>query len=246
MRRLASSPKAARRSSAPPTGWKRSRSASNRASRARTNASPPCSPSSWTPPARWPTATRLELVRRALQAVAGSLRPEDGICIVGFAGQAELLLPRTSGRQQQRILDAINTLSPGGGTNVEAGLMLGYRLADEAYSPDAVNRVILCSDGVANIGAQGPDEMLKMVQIFAARGIDLATVGFGQGEYNDKMMQRLADNGKGACYFVDTAAETEKVFGEQLPAHLRRPGARREGADRVQPRGDRALPAAGL
>jgi Ca-activated chloride channel family protein len=163
---------------------------------------------------------RLELIRQALQTVAAGLRPEDALCIVGFAQQAQVVLTRTSGRQQQRILDAINTLSANGGTNVEAGLLLGYRLADEAFSPDAVNRVILCSDGVANIGAQGPDEMLKLVKIFAARGIDLATVGFGQGQYNDQMMQRLADNGGGACYFVDTPAETAKVFSEQLPLHL--------------------------
>jgi Ca-activated chloride channel family protein len=93
-------------------------------------------------------------------------------------------------------------------------------MADECFSAEAVNRMILCSDGVANVGSQGPDEILKLVKVFAGRGIDLCTVGFGKGQYNDQMMAKLADNGNGSCHFVDTLDEASKVFHEQLPPHL--------------------------
>lgn len=163
---------------------------------------------------------RLDLVRAALKSLVEKLNAEDAISIIGFNDQAELCLPRTQARQKQRILDAIDALTSKGGTNVEAGLTMAYRLADESYSPDAVNRVILCSDGVANVGAKGPDEILKLVKVFAGRGIDLCTVGFGMGKYNDQMMVKLADSGNGSCHFVDSRAEAEKIFSEQLPPHL--------------------------
>ena len=163
---------------------------------------------------------RLDMAREALKALVQQLDGEDAVCIVGFSDQAELVLPRTQARQKQRILDAIDSLTPHGATNVEAGLNMGYRLADEAYNADAVNRVILCSDGVANVGAKGPEEMLKLVKVFSGRGIDLSTVGFGMGQYNDQMMVRLADNGNGSCHFVDTLQQAERIFTEQLPPHL--------------------------
>lgn len=163
---------------------------------------------------------RLGMVRQALKALVNGLSPEDAVAIVGFSSQAELALPRTQARQKQRILDAIASLEPHGATNVEAGLNLAYRIADECYSPEAVNRIILCSDGVANVGPKGPDEILKLVKVFAGRGIDLCTVGFGMGQYNDQMMAKLADSGNGSCHFVDSLEEAGRIFREQLPPHL--------------------------
>jgi len=163
---------------------------------------------------------RLELVREALKGLIGDLSPDDAVAIVGFSNEAELLLPRTQARHKQRLLDAIAALEAHGATNIEAGLNLAYRIADESYSPDAVNRMILCSDGAANVGAKGPDELLKLVKVFAGRGIDLCTIGFGMGQYHDKMMMTLADNGNGTYHFVDSQAEARKVFREQLPPHL--------------------------
>jgi Ca-activated chloride channel family protein len=163
---------------------------------------------------------RLNLVRSAVSFLLNELTEEDSLCLVAFGSQARLALPRTQANQTARILDAFEGLEPGGSTNLEAGLALGYRLADEAYSPDAVNRVILCSDGVANVGAKGPDELLKLVQVFAGRGIDLVTIGFGRGRYNDALMQRLADSGNGSCHFADSHDEAARILCEQLPPHL--------------------------
>jgi Ca-activated chloride channel homolog len=163
---------------------------------------------------------RLENVQMALKALVNQLQPDDAVSLVAFNDQAQVLLPRTQARLKQRIVDAIDALTSDGGTNVEAGLNLAYRIADESYSPDAVNRVILCSDGVANVGAKGPDDILRTVKVFAGRGIDLSAIGFGRQQYNDEMMVKLADNGNGSCHFADTFEEAKRIFTEQLPPHL--------------------------
>lgn len=163
---------------------------------------------------------RVELIRAALKALVEALQPEDSVCLVTFSDQARLALPRTQARFASRILDALDRLEPGGATNVEAGLEMGYRMADEAYSAEAINRVIFCSDGVANIGAEGPEQMLKLVKTFAGRGIDLNAIGFGMGKYNDRVLQELADRGNGQYHFVNTPEEAQKVFSEQLPPNL--------------------------
>ena len=163
---------------------------------------------------------RIELIRTALKGLVRMLQPEDSVCLVTFNDQARLALPRTQARFAHRILDALDRLQPGGATNVEAGLELGYRMADEAYSPEAINRIVFCSDGVANVGAQGSEPLLKRVQTFASRGIDLNAIGFGMGNYNDKVMQELAERGNGQYHFVNTPEEAQKVFREQLPPSL--------------------------
>ncbi len=164
--------------------------------------------------------SRLALVKQALTTLVESLQPEDAVSIVGFRDQSELVLPRTQASQKQRILDAIDSMSARGSTNVETGLNLGYRMADEAYATNAVNRMILFSDGVANVGEKGPDEILKLVKIFASRGIDLSTIGVGMGKINDPMMRTLADNGNGSCHFADTLAEAQTILTQKLPPHL--------------------------
>ncbi len=164
--------------------------------------------------------SRLALVQNALKTFIGALNSEDSVGIVGFGDQAEMILPRTQAREKQRIADAIDSLSARGATNVESGLMLGCRMADESYATNGVNRMILFSDGLANVSLQGPDEMLKLVKIFAQRGIDLSTIGVGMGRFNDPMMRRLADEGNGSAHYADTPAEAQKILMEKLPPHL--------------------------
>ena len=164
--------------------------------------------------------SRLHLVKDALKDLVESLNAEDAIGIVGFGDQAELILPPTQARQKPRILEAIDGMTAGGATNVEAGLNLGFRLADEAFALNGVNRMILCSDGVANLGAKGPEEILKTVKLFAQRGISISTVGVGRGQVNDPLLRKLADEGDGSCHYADSLDEAKKIFAEKLPPHL--------------------------
>ncbi len=163
---------------------------------------------------------RLELVKRSLQLLVDRLRPDDTVAIVVYGSEARVVLHPTSGEDRATILSAIYSLSPEGATNAEAGLRLGYQVATRAFRFDGINRVILCSDGVANVGATGPQAILESARGYAAQGITLTTVGFGMGNFNDVLMEQLADDGDGHYAYVDTLDEAEKLFVEDLTSTL--------------------------
>jgi Ca-activated chloride channel family protein len=132
---------------------------------------------------------------------------------------ANLRPPRRSDARE-RILASIESLHPEGSTNAEEGIRLGYEMARSQYRPGAINRILLCSDGVANVGRTGPESILKQIRDEADRGIMLTTVGFGMGNYNDVLMEQLADRGDGSYYYVDDLDEARRVFVENLTGTL--------------------------
>ena len=163
---------------------------------------------------------RLGLVRSSLALLAKHLRDDDTIALVSYDDAATPLLEPTPVRRTATILAAIDKLKPGDSTNLEAGLRLGYQQAREAYRKDAINAVVLCSDGVANVGRTGPDSLASMIRKSGTEGIHLVTVGYGMGNYNDDLMEQLADQGDGFYRYVDTFAEAEKVFRDDLVGTL--------------------------
>ena len=163
---------------------------------------------------------RLELVKDALEELVEELDSGDTIAIVEFDDNPSIVLEPTRVDDIDEILDAIDDLEPGGSTNVEAGLELGYDLAGEAFDDDRVNRVILLSDGVANVGLTDPDGLARMIRRDADRGINLLTVGVGMGNFNDVLMEQLADHGDGFYAYVDTKDEAERLFEDDLTATL--------------------------
>ncbi|MCH8802086.1 MAG: von Willebrand factor type A domain-containing protein [Chloroflexi bacterium] len=163
---------------------------------------------------------RLGLVKRSLRLLVNELRPTDQIGIVVYGSQARVVLRPTSGENKSAILGAIEELAPGGSTNAEEGLRLGYRMAREALDPKRINRLILLSDGVANVGNTGPDSILKSVRDSSADGLTLSTVGFGMGNFNDVLMEQLANDGDGTYAYVDTISEARRIFVENLTGTL--------------------------
>ena len=163
---------------------------------------------------------RLGLVQSSLALLADRLRDDDTVSVVSFEDEAKPLLKPTPVRQTQKILAAVERLAPGGSTNLEAGLALGYEQAREAFDPDAVNLVVLCSDGVANVGATGPGSITDRIAEEGADGIHLVTVGYGLGNYNDHLMEQLANLGDGFYAYVDTYDEAERLFGRDLTTTL--------------------------
>jgi Ca-activated chloride channel family protein len=163
---------------------------------------------------------RLEMVKSALSTMVQNLRPTDRIGIVIYDITASVLLPMSPVSEKKLILDAISKLQPRNSTNAEAGLKLGYQMANDAYTAGAINRVILCSDGVANVGVTGHEGILKSIQDSAEGGITLTTVGVGLGNYNDVLMEQLADEGDGFYVYVDTFGQAEKLFAENLTSTL--------------------------
>lgn len=165
-------------------------------------------------------ANRLPLVKQALELLVDELRPTDQVGIVVYSDDTRAVLEPVSADQRDVIMRAINSLENEGSTNVEDGLRLGYEMAANHFKPGAINRVILCSDGVANVGATGPDAIREVIRDHTKQGVLLTTVGFGMGDYNDYLMEQLADDGNGNYAYVDTLDEAKRVFVENLTGML--------------------------
>lgn len=161
---------------------------------------------------------RLGLVKRALGLLLDELAADDRVGLVVYGSNGRVLLHHT--RDHEAIRRAISRLVPEGSTNAEEGLRLGYDLADEGWREGWINRIVLCSDGVANVGATGPESILERIGKEARRGIELTTVGFGMGNYNDELMEQLADQGDGSYHYVDTLDAARQVFVENLTGTL--------------------------
>jgi len=163
---------------------------------------------------------RLALAKRALVMLVDQLKEGDTVALVVYGDDARTVLSPTPASQREKIIEAISRMQPEGSTNVQAGIELGYATALKAFIPGGINRVILCSDGVANNGITQADGIFARVKSKASEGITLTTVGFGMGNYNDVLMERLADMGDGHYAYVDKLEEAKRVFVEQLTGTL--------------------------
>lgn len=163
---------------------------------------------------------RLGLVKKALNLLVYELNANDRVGIVIYGSRGKVLLEPTSIRHRQRILDAIEWLIPEGSTNADEGLRLAYKMADRMYEPGKINRIILCSDGVANVGRTGPDQILKQIKRYAEKGITLSAIGFGMGNYNDILMEKLGNKGNGSYAYVDDISEAKRIFIDNLTGNL--------------------------
>ena len=164
---------------------------------------------------------RLELVKQSIAILVSQLRSDDRVAIVAFTTNAWVVLPSTSAADQERILDAIATLHPENNTNTEAGLRLGYQLERAQFVEGGIDRVVLATDGVANVGATDAATMLSEVGAdSSASGIQLVAIGVGMGNYNDALVEQLADKGQGFYAYVDTLDEARRIFVERLTTTL--------------------------
>ena len=159
---------------------------------------------------------RLGLVKRSLRLLVNQLGPRDEVGIVIYGSRGHVLLYPTDVGESGAIQDAINRLQPGGSTYVEEGLRLAYDMAERSVRPGRITRVILLSDGVGNVGATGSDAILRQIRDEVEQGVTLTTIGFGMGNYNDTLMEQLANDGDGAYYYVDNLDEARTLFVENL------------------------------
>ena len=163
---------------------------------------------------------RLGLVKQSLRLLVDELRSDDKVAIVIYGNRGSVLLEPTEGRDKGEILKAIDDLQPGGSTYVEDGLKVAYKLAVDEVEPGRITRVMVLSDGVGNVGNTGSESILKQIQEYVDEGVTLTTIGFGMGNYNDILMERLANDGDGAYYYVDTLSEAQRIFVEDLTGTL--------------------------
>ncbi|WP_045826561.1 vWA domain-containing protein [Teredinibacter turnerae] len=163
---------------------------------------------------------KLPLVKQSMELLLSGLQPTDTVSIVVYAGAAGTVLEPTPVAEQQKILAALDRLNAGGSTAGAQGIELAYQLAEANYQKDAVNRIILATDGDFNVGIADPEQLKGYVERKRANGIELSILGFGSGNYNDALMQQLAQNGNGVAAYIDTLSEAQKVLVEQASGTL--------------------------
>jgi len=163
---------------------------------------------------------RLGLVKASLALLVRQLRTDDTIAIVTYGDDADPVLAPTPVAAWREIVDAIDSLQPGGSTNMEAGLRTGYEQARDSFDPEALNVVVLASDGVANQGVTDADELTEAITQAGDEGVHLVTIGYGMGNYNDHLMEQLANQGDGFYSYVDTYAEAVRLFVTELTPTL--------------------------
>jgi Ca-activated chloride channel family protein len=166
------------------------------------------------------TPDRLDLIKQSIRLLVGKLGPADRITVVTFGSEPRLVIDHAKAADAKTILAAVEAISATGSTQLEGGLKLGYETAIRHFRSDAINRVILLSDGVANLGAATAEEILAQVATARKQGVYCSVFGFGQGPYNDAMLETLADKGDGVYRFVDSPAEARRVFVDDLAATL--------------------------
>lgn len=166
---------------------------------------------------------KLPLVQYTLRRLTERLRPSDTLAIVTYAGAESVVLPPTAVSDKAKVVAAIDGLTSGGSTNGEGGIRKAYELAEEAKlqdpSGDGIHRVILCTDGDFNVGLTG-QELVELVEKERDSGVTLTTMGFGEGNYNDREMEALADHGNGNYAYVDSEQEADRIVDKRFVAML--------------------------
>ncbi|MFD0985735.1 vWA domain-containing protein [Methyloligella solikamskensis] len=163
---------------------------------------------------------RLPLLKQSLALLVDELKPEDKVAIVTYSGSAGTVLEPTSVKEKSKILAALDQLTSGGSTAGGEGIRQAYSLAQRNFEEDGVNRVILATDGDFNVGITNQDELKGFIERERDKGIFLSVLGFGRGNYNDALMQALAQNGNGAAAYIDTIGEARKVLVEEASSTL--------------------------
>ncbi len=163
---------------------------------------------------------KLPLLIQSFRLLLSSLNEDDTVAIVTYAGSAGMALEPTSASETYKILAALNRLSAGGSTAGQAGLEQAYGLAESMMQEGETSRVIMATDGDFNVGMHSPEAMQTYIEDKRESGVYLSILGFGQGNYNDALMQTLAQNGNGTAAYIDTLAEAQKVLVDQIGGAL--------------------------
>jgi Ca-activated chloride channel homolog len=161
---------------------------------------------------------KLPLLKQGLKILVNQLKPQDRVAIAVYAGSSGLVLPSTN--DKNAILSALNNLEAGGSTNGGQGIRLAYKVAEENFLANGNNRVILATDGDFNVGLQNDDELVRLIEQKRNSNVFLSVLGFGTGNLNDSMMEKLADKGNGNYAYIDSSEEARKALGQQVAGTL--------------------------
>lgn len=163
---------------------------------------------------------RIELAKKSLRILTENLIDGDTVSLVTYAGSTRVVLEPTGMQDKHKIFAALDDLQSGGSTAMASGIDLAYQQAMKGLKPGKISRVVVLSDGDANVGSHTHEEILKIIEGRAKEGVTLSTIGFGTGNYKDAMMEQLADKGNGNNFYIDSIDAAKKVFQEQIGSTL--------------------------
>jgi len=163
---------------------------------------------------------KMDLVKYSLGHLVQNLERGDTVALATYAGSVRRVMGPTAVSQRAEIDAALESLFASGSTAMSSGIDLAYEMADASFVSGHENRVVVLSDGDANVGATSHEQILQQITGYARQGITLSTIGFGMGNYQDALMEQLANDGDGNYFYIDSQAEAQKVFGDDLSGTL--------------------------
>ncbi len=163
---------------------------------------------------------KLELLKTSLKLLVKQLTADDRVALVVYAGASGVVLEPTPGNEHARIIAALDQLQAGGRTNGAAGIRLAYAMAEQGFIRGGINRVLIATDGDFNVGTVDHEQLKNLIEEKRNTGISLSTLGFGTGNYNDQLMEQLADVGNGNYAYIDTIKEAQKVLVDEMSSTL--------------------------
>ncbi len=163
-------------------------------------------------------SNKLPLLKQGLKILVNQLKPQDRVAIAVYAGSSGLVLPSTNNKNE--IINALDNLNAGGSTNGGQGIKLAYKVAEDNFLSNGNNRVILATDGDFNVGLQNDDQLVRLIEQKRQSNVFLSVLGFGTGNLNDSMMEKLANKGNGNYAYIDSAEEARKALGQQVAGTL--------------------------
>lgn len=163
---------------------------------------------------------KLPLVKKTLRILTEQLRPQDKVTIVSYSSGEQLVLAPTSGSEKDQILKAINQLTAGGATSGQRAIQMAYDQAKKSFLKEGINRILIATDGDFNVGITNFETLKGMVAEKRKSGISFTTLGYGTGNYNEQLMEQLADAGDGNYSYIDNEKEAKKVVQRQLSSTL--------------------------
>ena len=162
------------------------------------------------------SANKLPLLKKAFKKLVKKMRKEDRVAIVVYASASGVVLDSTSGDEKEDIIDSLDDLEAGGSTAGGAGIKLAYKVALKNFIKNGNNRVILATDGDFNVGVSSTGDLTRLIEEKRKSGVFLTVLGFGMGNYKDGRMEQIANKGNGNYFYIDSAKEAQKVFGQDL------------------------------
>lgn len=162
----------------------------------------------------------LALIKESLSMLVSGMRDEDRIAIVVYAGNSGLVLPSTTGKNKQKIMEALNRLQSGGSTAGGAGIRLAYKTAKSEFIENGNNRIILCTDGDFNVGISNVSDLEKLIVEKRNDDIFLTVLGFGMGNYKDEQLETLANKGNGNYGYIDNLKEAKKMLVDEVASTM--------------------------